>query len=119
MSTANTIDTALAATGSKATYTGSGMILSGWLFSSEFAVLMGIIIGVAGFIVNWYYRHKITNAEIKIKLDELQLKQQQSERDKIEHDFRMKSMRHDIGDHEGCLHEEKHCKHLNSIHDEK
>ena len=38
----NTIDTTLAAAGSKATYTGSGMILSGWFFSSEFAVLVGI-----------------------------------------------------------------------------
>lgn len=56
--TTHTIDAALAAAGSKATYTGAGMTISGWLLSSEFAVLVGILIGVGGFLVNWYYRHK-------------------------------------------------------------
>jgi hypothetical protein len=51
-------DAAIAAAGSKATYTGAGMTISGWFLSSEFAVLVGIVIGVAGFAVNWYYRHK-------------------------------------------------------------
>lgn len=54
----HTMDASLAAAGSKATYAGSGMTLGGWLVSSEFAVLVGIVIGVAGFLVNWYYRHK-------------------------------------------------------------
>ena len=54
----HTIDATIAAAGSKATYTGAGMTISGWLLSSEFAVLMGIVIGVAGFLVNWYYKHK-------------------------------------------------------------
>ena len=51
-------DAAIAAAGSKATYTGAGMTISGWFLSSEFAVLIGMLIGVAGFGVNWYYRHK-------------------------------------------------------------
>lgn len=51
-------DAAIAAAGSKATYTGAGMTISGWFLSSEFAVLIGMLIGVAGFAVNWYYRHK-------------------------------------------------------------
>lgn len=53
-----TLDASLAAAGSKATYAGSGMTLGGWLVSSEFAVLVGIVIGVAGFLVNWYYRRE-------------------------------------------------------------
>lgn len=53
-----TVETTVAAIGSKATYTGAGMTLSGWLLSSEFAVLAGLVLGVAGFLVNWYYKHK-------------------------------------------------------------
>ena len=52
------LDTTIASAASKATYTGAGMTISGWLVSSEFAVLMGVLIGVAGFAVNWYYKHK-------------------------------------------------------------
>lgn len=65
-------DAAIATTASKVTYTGAGMTISGWFFSSEFAVLMGVIIGVAGFIVNWYYRHK------------------QDRREQVEHERRMR-----------------------------
>ncbi len=54
----HTIDATMAAIGSKATYTGAGTTLLGWLTSNEFAVLVGVLIGVGGFIVNWYYRHK-------------------------------------------------------------
>lgn len=53
-----TLDATLAAAGSKATYGGSGASVVGWLMSSEFGVLVGILIGVGGFCVNWYYRHK-------------------------------------------------------------
>lgn len=91
--TTHTVDAALAAAGSKATYTGSGMVLSGWLFSSEFAVLVGIVIGILGFLVNWYYRHKLTSTEIKFRLDELHLKHEQNEREKLEHSQRMDALR--------------------------
>lgn len=51
-------DTTIAAAGSKATYAGAGMTIGGWFLSNEFAVLGGLIIGIVGLIVNWYYRHK-------------------------------------------------------------
>lgn len=53
-----TIEATLAAAGSKATYTGAGTSIFGWLTSNEFAVLVGTLIAVGGFVVNWYYRHK-------------------------------------------------------------
>ncbi len=53
-----TFEATMAATGSKATYTGAGASVFGWLTSNEFAVLVGVVIAVAGFLVNWYYRHK-------------------------------------------------------------
>lgn len=56
--TTHTVDTTMAAIGSKATYTGAGASILGWLMSSQAGILFGILIGVGGFLVNWYYRHK-------------------------------------------------------------
>lgn len=70
-------DATIAAVGSKATYTGAGMTISGWFFSSEFAVLVGMLIGIGGFAVNWYYKHK------------------QDRRDAAEHEARMNSFKKD------------------------
>jgi hypothetical protein len=51
-------DTTMAAIGSKATYGGASTSVVSWLLSSEFGILMGILIGVTGLVVNWYYKHK-------------------------------------------------------------
>ena len=61
--TSQTVDAALAAVGSKSTYAGASVTVTGWLLSSEFAVLFGMLLGAAGFAVNWYYRHKLTNTK--------------------------------------------------------
>lgn len=53
-----TFDATMAAAGSKATYTGASASIVGWVLSSEFGILVGLVIGVGGFLVNWYYRHK-------------------------------------------------------------
>ena len=58
------------------------MTLTGWLLSSEFAVLFGMLLGMAGFLVNWYYKHKLTRAEIR-------LMQEKNERERAEHAARM------------------------------
>lgn len=52
------IEVSIASLGSKATYTGAGTSILGWLMSSEFGILVGVVVGVAGFAVNWYYKHK-------------------------------------------------------------
>lgn len=80
--TPQTIDAALSAIGSKATYAGSGVTITGWLLSSEFAVLVGMLLGVAGFVVNWYYRHKLARHEIRIMTE-------RNERERAEHRARM------------------------------
>lgn len=56
--TKDAVEGAMAALGSKVTYGGAGASVAGWLLSSEFAVLCGLVLGVAGFLLNWYYRHK-------------------------------------------------------------
>lgn len=50
------IEASIAATGSKVTYTGAGGAILGWLLSSEFGILMGVLLGLAGFVVNLYFK---------------------------------------------------------------
>lgn len=52
----STFDGAMAAAGSKATYTGATTSIVGWVLSSEFGILLGILLGLGGFAVNWFYR---------------------------------------------------------------
>lgn len=52
------IDVTLAAVGSKATYTGAGASFIGWVLSSQFGVLAGVVIGVVGLLVNLYFRSR-------------------------------------------------------------
>lgn len=51
-------DVAVSTTASKVTYGGAGASVISWFMSSEFGMLMGILIGVIGLGVNWYYKHK-------------------------------------------------------------
>lgn len=53
-----TVDSTLAAVGSKVTYTGAGLTGLGWFASSEFMGLAGLAIGVVGMVINWYYKAK-------------------------------------------------------------
>ena len=57
------VEAALAASGAKATYGGAVTVGLGWLLSSQFAVLVGAVIGVAGFAVQWYYRWRTDQRE--------------------------------------------------------
>ena len=58
MQPSNTVDAAIAAVGSKATYAGAGSSLTGWILSSEAGVLFGIILGVVGLAVNYYFKRR-------------------------------------------------------------
>jgi hypothetical protein len=53
-----TFDATMAAAGSKATYTGASTSVVAWVLSSEFGILLGILLGLGGFVINWYYKHK-------------------------------------------------------------
>lgn len=53
-----TLDATLASVGSKATYAGASTSVLGWVLSSEFGILLGVMLGIGGFIVNWYYKAK-------------------------------------------------------------
>jgi len=51
-------DATMAAVGSKATYTGASASVVAWLLSSEFGILVGVLLGIGGLAVNWYYKAK-------------------------------------------------------------
>jgi hypothetical protein len=53
-----TLDATLAAVGSKATYTGAGTSVLGWWASSEAGVIIGIVLGIIGLALNWYFRRR-------------------------------------------------------------
>lgn len=84
--TSKAVDAALAAVGSKSTHAGASVTITGWLLSSEFAVLVGMLLSLAGFLVNWYYRHRLTSAEIR-------LREAQEMREREEHVAKMEMYR--------------------------
>jgi hypothetical protein len=58
-----------------ATQGGAVTSVGGWLLSNEFAVVAGLVVGVVGLAVNWFYRHR------------------QDRRDEREHRARMRALR--------------------------
>lgn len=52
------IEVGVATVASKSTYAGAGTSFLGWLLSSEFTVIFGIVVALAGLGVNWYYKAK-------------------------------------------------------------
>jgi hypothetical protein len=56
--TQQAIDVTLSTAGSKATYAGAGISTVSWITSSEFGMLAGIVIGVVGLAINFYYSRK-------------------------------------------------------------
>lgn len=52
------IEAAVTAVASKSTYGGAATSILGWLASSEFTVVVGLFVAVAGLAVNWYYKAK-------------------------------------------------------------
>jgi hypothetical protein len=52
------IEVGVATVASKSTYAGAGASFLGWLVSSEFTIVVGIIVAIAGLAVNWYYKAK-------------------------------------------------------------
>ena len=50
------LEATIGSVASKATYTGATTSIVGWFLSSEFGILVGMVLGIAGFAVNWYYK---------------------------------------------------------------
>lgn len=52
------LEAAASAVASKSTYGGAATSALGWMLSSEFTVVFGFVVAVAGLAVNWYYKAK-------------------------------------------------------------
>jgi len=52
------LDSTVAAVASKLTGAGSVMTMFGWFTSSNFGMWAGILIGILGLVVNWYFKHR-------------------------------------------------------------
>jgi len=63
------LDTTMASAGAKATYTGAGTVTAGWLLSSEAAVLYGIVIGLAGWVVQLIFSFRKERREAAARRD--------------------------------------------------
>jgi hypothetical protein len=69
------IELGVATVASKSTYAGAGTSFLGWLLSSEFTVIFGIVVALAGLGVNWYYKAKSdrrAEALFRARLDRIQ-----------------------------------------------
>lgn len=58
MNSTDAFDAAAASIASKATYTGASTTVVGWILSSEFGVLAGIVLGTVGLLTNWWFQHR-------------------------------------------------------------
>lgn len=68
---------------------GVGMGLSGGttaavsgLTMNTLGVIFGMLIGLAGLCIQWYYKHRLTMVEIR-------LREEAAERERVEHEARM------------------------------
>lgn len=48
----------ISAAASKSTWAGVLSMFFGWLVSSNAAIVVGMLVGVAGLLVNWYYKRE-------------------------------------------------------------
>ena len=77
------------AVGSEATYAGLTASVLGWLITNEFAVISGIVLGLAGLTVNWYYKLKADRRTATYKAIE-------NERAEVEHRLMVQQMQLNI-----------------------
>jgi hypothetical protein len=77
----DSIDAALATIGHKTAQGGVGITFVGWALSSEGTAVIGILMGLVGLSIQWYYRRKQDRRE-----------EEQDRREAAEHEARMKAM---------------------------
>lgn len=91
MNSSDAFDAAAASIASKATYTGASTTVVGWILSSEFGVLAGIVLGTVGLLTNWWFQHR------RDKREQAEF-ERRSLREEAEHKRRMDRMASKPGD---------------------
>lgn len=82
----HTLDAGMAKVGTSMTLGGSGTAVVGGFTLNEVAIVFGMLVGGAGLLIQWYYRHKLTMHEIR-------LREEEAERQRTEHVARLEMMR--------------------------
>jgi hypothetical protein len=68
----------LAVLGNRTTGAGAGLGVYGWLTSSQFIGLAGVVIALIGVLINWHYKakaHRRSEAEHELRMSLLRSKQ--------------------------------------------
>ena len=82
LKTDTAVEAAVAAgIGQKTTAIGAAGAAGGWIFSSEFAAVAGLLIALIGLLINWHFRRV-----------EAGFKREENERQKREHEARMRQL---------------------------
>ena len=84
-------DAAATAAASKATYTGATAATLGWVASSEFSVIAGLLIAALGLLTNLYFQFRRDRREAYEQL-------RREQREEREHQRRMEKLQTDRGD---------------------
>lgn len=82
----HTIDATMAKIGTGVTTTSGVTSVVGGLTLNDTAIIVGMVGVVAGLLIQWYYRHKLTMHEIR-------LREEEAERQRVEHIAKMEMMR--------------------------
>jgi hypothetical protein len=77
-------DAVIAAVASKTTFAGAATSVIAWMKTSEFGVVAGVLIGLMGLMVNWYFRRR-----------EDRRAQAAEKRELLEHEARMRKLARD------------------------
>jgi hypothetical protein len=56
--TQQSLEATIAAAANKATYGGATTSVLGWMLSSEFGMVAGLVIAIAGLGTNWHFQRK-------------------------------------------------------------
>ncbi len=59
----NSTDATMASIGSKTTTAGASVSIFGWLTSSDAGVVFGVIIGIVGLLINWWFKRRSDQRE--------------------------------------------------------
>lgn len=69
----------ISAHASKATYGGAGVTIFGGFALNDVAIVVGMLVGVIGLVIQWHYKRKAVMAEIEFHRAEDQRRQEEHE----------------------------------------
>lgn len=91
------LDSTMSTVGATTTYTGAGVSVLGGLMWNEVAMIVGMIVGVVGLIVNIYFKRRWVNAQIDAINETRQREREREKREIEKHNIMMRTGGYEIG----------------------